>query len=61
MTLCLLERAFGLRLLTSMVAYRSLIECATFLLEFLPKATWALVVALMVMATLHVTDSDLFV
>jgi hypothetical protein len=60
-TLYLLERAFGLRLLASMVACRGLIECAAFLLEFLPRATRALVVALMVLATLHVTDPDLFV
>jgi len=59
-TLGLLERAFDLRLVASTVTCRGLIECAAFILKFLPRAIWALVVAFMVLATLHVTDPDLF-
>jgi len=60
MTLGLFERALGTRLLTRMVARRSLIKCVTLFFEFLPRATWALVVALAVPTTLHVTGLDLF-
>lgn len=62
MALGLLERALGLRLLTGMVALRGLIECVAFLFHFLPMmVAWALVVALAIRATLHVTGLDLFV
>jgi len=60
-TLCLFERALGLRLLASMVARRGKLKCVALLFEFLPRATRALVVALMFPATLHVTGLDLFV
>ena len=61
MALGLFERALGTGLLTSMVARRSLTKCVTLLFEFLPTATRALVVALAVTTTLHVTGLDLFV
>lgn len=56
----LFEGALGTGLLTRMVARRSLIKCVTFFFEFLPRPTWALVVALAVPTTLQVTGLDLF-
>jgi len=43
-----------------MVARRTLIKCVTLFFEFLPRATWALVVALEVPTALHMTGLDLF-
>jgi len=57
----LLEGALDRRLLASMVAHRGFIECVTFLFHFLPMMmAWALVVALAIPATVHVTILDLF-
>jgi len=57
----LLERALGPGILASMVARRGLIERDALLFEFLPRPTWALVMASTIPATLHVTGLDLFV
>jgi hypothetical protein len=62
MAFSLLERALGLRLLTSVVARRGLIERFAFLFHFLPMmVAWALVVAIAIPATLLVTSLDPFV
>jgi len=59
--LSLLKRALGPGLLASLVACRGLIKFVALLFEFLPRATWALVMALTIPTTLHVTGLDLFV
>jgi len=60
MAFCFLERALGLGLLASMMARNGFIKLVTLLRQMPVRAMRATLVALMVMATAHVTSPSLF-
>jgi hypothetical protein len=60
MALHLFEWALSLSLHASLVARRRFLEHVALLLETPKHTSWAILVALMVVTTLHVTSPDLF-